>query len=96
MIVLFSPRAEAEYAEAYLWYELKLTGLGEKFDSEVRRTIELLAHSPELFPLKRKNYREAPLNRFPFVVIYRIDKSRNIILLQSFFHYSRNPGKKPK
>lgn len=96
MTVLFSSRAESEYTEAYLWYELRSAGLGENFDFEVRQTIDLIAKNPELFPLKRKNYREAPLHRFPFVIVYRIDRKYNCLLLQSFFHCSRNPRKKPK
>ncbi|MBI2966516.1 MAG: hypothetical protein HYY40_01715 [Bacteroidetes bacterium] len=43
---------------------------------------------------KYKNFREALLKRFPYLIVYEIVKDKTVI--HSFFHTSRNPKKKYK
>ena len=44
----FHPEAELELIEAALYYELEVPGLGERFESEVRRVADLLLDRPEI------------------------------------------------
>jgi plasmid stabilization system protein ParE len=48
----FHPDAEQELVESAAFYERNVTGLGERFGSEVQRAIERLLEYPELgFPI---------------------------------------------
>jgi plasmid stabilization system protein ParE len=74
-------------------YEDQQSGLGDRFKNEVRNKIELILNNPLHYPLKRKHY-EAQIDNFPFLIIYKIDKRKDLILILSVFHTSRHPKKK--
>jgi hypothetical protein len=44
----FHPEAQQEFLEALSHYEAEVSGLGERFDAEVRRGVTLLRQYPEL------------------------------------------------
>jgi len=44
----FHPEAELELIEAGLYYELEVSGLGARFETEVKQATELLLEQPEL------------------------------------------------
>lgn len=84
--------AEFELSEAYDWYEEKQPGLGDKFYKEVRRYLQLLEKNPLQFPIRQiEELRFAALSKFPYLVIYWIDKVNKIVFVVSIFHTSRNP-----
>ena len=93
---LFLPRARNELIEAWEWYEDKQTGLGDKFKKAIFETINHIVSNPAHYPLKRRPYREALVDVFPYVIIYRVISKDKIIVIQSVFHASRNPKSKYK
>lgn len=56
--------------------------------------MDKLILNPYLFQRRYKHYREAVLKKFPYYVVYEI--IGNTVIVQSFFHSSRNPKKKIK
>ena len=69
--------------------------MGKQFLSYLKSYLKVLKANPELFEIKKKPYyRELPLVKFPFVIIYEIIE--NDIIIHSVFHTSRNPQNKPK
>ena len=89
-----SKLAYFELDEAVAFYESRKKGLGKEFMAYLKGYISILKTHPELFPIKRKNiFRELPLKKFPFVIIYEIIE--NDVIIYSFFHTSRNPNNKP-
>jgi plasmid stabilization system protein ParE len=87
-------RARLELLEAWEWYEDKQVGLGDRFTEQVYKCIRLIEKYPERYPEKKKNYMEAGVKIFPYLVIYRIHKRKKIIAVVSVFHTRRNPRKK--
>lgn len=87
-----SPNAEADVAEASLWYESQQTGLGEKFIQRVESYFFRIQNNPLHFPLKRGNLREAYIQKFPYIIIYQVIES-NIIVF-SVFNTHQNPERK--
>jgi len=82
--------ADADISESYSWYEDQKPGLGDTFLEELEEYFEVLCKNPEAFQIKnRKNNRLAPLKKFPFVIIYKIEHS-NIVIF-AVYHTSRNP-----
>jgi plasmid stabilization system protein ParE len=86
-----SPKAKKELMDASEWYDEDQIGLGEKFEREVLRKIKLIVSNPLQYPLKKK-MREANTDKFPYLIVYRINEKQNLII--SVFHTSRHPRKK--
>lgn len=89
-----SHRAEKELINSFNWYEDEQKDLGTRLIDEVFIQIRKIEQNPELYAQKFKSYRETVLPKFPFVIIYRVNKSQNIIRIVSVFHTSRNPRSK--
>ena len=92
--ILLHPLAEFEFSEAQDWYEERLSGLGVRFEAQVKSHLQIIKKSPLLFASKRKNFREAKINTFPYVIVYKILEKRKTVLILSFHHTSRNPKNK--
>lgn len=81
--------AHADMAEAALWYEQQGAGLGEDFLFKLDSLFSLIKNNPELFPLRQRLARMAPLKRFPYVVIYRVfDEHISVVAV---LHGARDP-----
>ncbi len=61
----FHPRADEEYAEAYLWYENEQKGLGERFEKMVEQGLQKIAQNPEFYSTIKAPYREVSTEVFP-------------------------------
>ncbi|MBI2985320.1 MAG: type II toxin-antitoxin system RelE/ParE family toxin [Deltaproteobacteria bacterium] len=77
MIYEFHPEAEHEFVEAAAYYERNVTGLGERFGSEVHHAIERLLEYPELGSPIDADLRRLMLTRFPYFLIYSNNLARN-------------------
>jgi plasmid stabilization system protein ParE len=93
-IIVFQPGAAGDIDDAYHWYEEQQAGLGELFLKELVTYYKKLEQNPEIFSKATKRYRQAILDRFPYVIIYEITK--NEIHIYSVFHTSRSPREKFK
>ena len=87
------PRAKLEINDAFKWYSSKNLKLGKEFLKEINLIFDFLFFDPFLFIINEKGYRQVPLKRFPYIIIYRIFKDQ--ILIQSVFNTHQNPTKKP-
>ena len=87
-------RARSELLTAWEWYEDKQAGLGDRFKNEVYDKIRQIEVTPERYPVRKKRFREARINIFPYLIIYRIHTRKKIIAVVSVFHTSRNPRHK--
>lgn len=56
--------AEADIAEAALWYERQSAGLGAEFVAAVDECFELLSQQPEAFPVVYRSARLGLLHKF--------------------------------
>ena len=89
-------RAKKEFFEAVKWYEDKQLGLSERFKNELYKRIDTIEQHPERYAQKVHPYRETKMDVFPYLIIYRVNKSKNLIVITSIFRASRNPKKKYK
>lgn len=92
--IVFHEEAEIEYRESFIWYELRLEGLGERFRQAVNETIKKIELNPEIYEKKRRGFREAPVSGIPFKIVYYILQKENTVFISSVFHTSRSPRKK--
>ena len=87
--VLFPAAAEADVAEAYVWYERQRRGLGDEFRVELRATLERIAGGPEAFQVVHRGTRRAPMRKFPYSVFYRVYPESIIVV--ACMHGRRSP-----
>ena len=82
------PRAVLMVKEAYNWYEEQKQGLGDEFIKELDSHFDKLQSHPEYFGKIKKNFRQAALKRFPYVIVYEIIKTEIVVF--AVFHTKRN------
>ena len=92
--IVISRLAESEIEETIEFYESRRKGLGKHFLDYFKGYLKILKTNPELFSIKKSPFfRELPLKKFPFVIVYEI--FQNEVIIYSVFNTSRNPTKKP-
>jgi len=93
--LIIEPEAQEEIEEAIEWYESKQIGLGADFFNYLDGYFQTLTNGKALFEIKRKPvFRELPLKRFPYIIIY--EEYRNQVIVYSVFNTSQDPIKKKK
>lgn len=73
MKIELHPDAEQEFIEASQYYEVRASGLGEAFISELEYLKNLLSHYPELGSSTADNLRRLTFPRFPYSLIYAVE-----------------------
>jgi len=94
--VVLLPRARKELLDAWDWYDNRWTGLGDRFMNEVEKRLQQIEKTPERYKERKKGFRETKVKVFPYLIIYRLQKRKQLIAVSSIFHTSRNPRKKYK
>ncbi|HUH26665.1 type II toxin-antitoxin system RelE/ParE family toxin [Gelidibacter sp.] len=93
--IIILPLAQKEIDNALVWYESKQKGLGADFLTYLGGYFLAIRQGFAIYQVKRKPYfRELPLKRFPFVIIYEINGDEIIIF--SVFNVHQDPNKKLK
>lgn len=90
--LILQEEASLEILEAYIYYENAQKGLGEKFMKNLDKYLRRIQNNPKHFQLK-KNYREAFIQKFPYLIVFDIIDYKIIVL--SVFNTHQNPTKKP-
>lgn len=71
--LLIEEDAKPDIADAFNWYSRISTTLGNRFLSELKNALDYITSYPEMFKIAYAPYRQAPLKKFPFVILYKID-----------------------
>jgi len=81
--LIIKEEAAADALTAFLYYEGKSSGLGEKFIIALQERFRQLSVNPQHYSFidKRKKLRDVKLNGFPYVVIYDIDEENVVVYL---------------
>jgi plasmid stabilization system protein ParE len=87
--LILALEAEAEIADAALWYDRQKPGLGLDFVRAVDAALVAIQRNPLHYQVIWKQYRRAGVARFPYGLIYRVT-DREIVVL-SCFHGRRSP-----
>ena len=87
--VIVRPEAEADLLAVLAWYEEKRKGLGYDFILQVDAGIKFIERNPEAHPADYMGTRSHLVKRFPYRIIYFVEKERVIIL--GILHSKRGP-----
>lgn len=91
--VIFSQRAQREIDVAAEYYDTQAQGLGLSFISEVEDTSNHIAETPKIYQISYKNFRKAPLERYPFSLFYTIEGDTAVV--HAVFDDRQDPAKRP-
>lgn len=86
--------AKQEWLDASFYYEGKQKGLGARFYKAVQEHIEIITKTPKHYKKVKREYREIVVKYFPFLVIFRIDEPKKVVVVVSVFHSKRHPKHK--
>ncbi len=93
--LIIESEAQIEIEKAIEWFESKQVGLGEEFYNYLDGYFQTLKNGKALFQIKRKPaFRELPLKRFPYIIIY--EEYQNQVIVYSLFNTFQDPTKKMK
>ena len=91
----FHPAVALEVHETYKRYEELQQGLGERFLFQLNTTFSVILENPETYGFKgHKLYREALIDQFPYLIVYRYYPRKKQIVVAAIHHYSMNPARK--
>jgi len=89
--VIYTPEAESDVAEAFLWYENCEPGLGEEFMRCVEACVTMLQRHPLMHRVAVDSFRRALIRRFPHEIFYEPESVK--LTIYAVFHCSQDPGK---
>jgi len=81
--------ARHEFLSAREFYEFEQHGLGDRFEKEVKQALICVQHYPTAWSLEKKEIRRCFLHRFPYKILYSIQKDTIVVL--AFAHLHRKP-----
>jgi plasmid stabilization system protein ParE len=87
--LIIRPEAEADIAQAFGWYEARVSGLGSEFLLVLDAAFNSIVRNPNLYPHVHKRVRRALTRKFPFAIFFVAERKKIVVL--SVFHVKRNP-----
>lgn len=87
---VFHPEASLEFEEAVRFYKDRGLGLGARFSSEVRTTIQKILKTPERWRFLEADVRRCVVRVFPYSVLYTVEAE--FMLIIAIMHNKREPG----
>ena len=88
--VFLSAEAQADFEEAYDWYERKQSGLGDQFEVAVREAKNRIAELPLAYAKVWGEARCIPVRKFKLYVLHYLVEVDRVVVF-SVFHSRRNP-----
>jgi plasmid stabilization system protein ParE len=88
--VVLRDEAQAEFDEAFDYYEGHHPGLGVAFAERVQEVFDRLSANPLLHAIVFADIRKAMVARFPYSIFYRAEGTRVEVL--DVFHSRRDPA----
>ncbi|MFT3907414.1 MAG: hypothetical protein QM718_14050 [Steroidobacteraceae bacterium] len=89
MRLIVGADAEADLAQAYMWYEEQRRGLGREFLEEASRCLQSIEQRPLSFARVDDLVRRAILHRFPYVLLFAVSDEHISVI--AAFHMARHP-----
>jgi plasmid stabilization system protein ParE len=88
--VVLRAEAQADFDDAFDWFERQRPGLGVDFAARVQEVFDRISANPLLHQVVFKDVRRAVVKRFTYSVFYRVEASQVLVL--AVFHSKRDPS----
>jgi plasmid stabilization system protein ParE len=90
MRIIFDDLAREEYNDTIEYYEIEIKGLGRRFKDEIKRALRNITKFPSCGTIEDGDIRRYILHKFPFKILYSIEK--NYIYIIAIAHMHREPN----
>ncbi|MFH1258562.1 MAG: type II toxin-antitoxin system RelE/ParE family toxin [Elusimicrobiota bacterium] len=87
--ISFLKAAEDEMLDAALFYESQAKHLGKDFLYKIETALTDISLNPMQWPIIDRDIHRRLLHRFPYAILYKIDKMKIIIV--AIMHLHRHP-----
>lgn len=87
----FTPDADQDVVEAYLWYERERAGLREEFLSCVEARVASIVRGPDQYEPLHDAFRRALVRRFPYAIIF--ESAGAYVTVYAVFHCAQDERK---
>lgn len=87
--IIVQPEAENDLLEAYRWYEVRRSGLGDELIAETDQAFARIIEAPLRPRTQHRGSRRVHLRRFPYIVVY-LARDDSVFVL-AILHERRNP-----
>jgi plasmid stabilization system protein ParE len=77
---VYLPEAMDDIDAGFAHFEQTLVGLGDRFLEALRQSVDQVIAMPELFGAVDRDIRAVSLRRFPYLLFYRVEKDRILIV----------------
>jgi len=85
----FLSPAQQDLAKAVEYYERASPGLGLEFLDELERTLGRILLNPEAWTRVAEHHRRCRLRRFPYALLYTVEK--DVIIITAVMDLRRHP-----
>lgn len=92
--LIISNRAQKEIENAIDYYALYNPNAPKNFITSLHNTYTILVTNP-FFRVKYKNVRALKIKKFPYLLYFVINESKNSVKILACFHNKQNPNKRP-
>ena len=89
--IVIKEEADSDVIEAYSWYESCQMDLGDEYIAELEDYLQIIEKDPHIYRIRKSNLRFCPLKRFPYLIVYEIEKKE--IIVYAVFNTNQNPIK---
>ena len=89
--VEYNPDFFDDITEAVDWYNEKQIGLGERFFKAVKQETAKLSGSALHYAIRYDDIRCVNIEKFPYLIHYRLDEANETVKVEAMFHVSRDP-----
>lgn len=72
------------------WYESSQIGLGKRFKKEIVIAIDSALHPVKAYGPVYMSLSRVFVNKFPYVIYFRIDADRNRLIVYAILHEKQN------
>ncbi len=77
--------------ESLKWYNKQQEHLEERFYAAIVGTVDLIAENPFLFVERKQSVRVAIVQKFSFLIFYKVEVPNQRVVVLAILHQSRNP-----
>ncbi len=93
-LVIIQEDVYKELNEVFSYYEERQTDLGVKFLDDWEQAMDRLEERPFIYQVQKKQFRTIKLDRFPFLIVYKVEEGE--IIIYKLIHCKKNPAKRYK
>ncbi|MES1181337.1 MAG: type II toxin-antitoxin system RelE/ParE family toxin [Flavobacterium sp.] len=86
--------AQQDYEEALNWYIERSEQAATKFVFNIDNALRLICNYPTRWRNEYKHYYELGVKKYPYTIIYSIEREKQLIIVSAIYHQKRNPKKK--